>query len=829
MNRTIHNFVKLLMNVGMLIFASNPTAMAISSADNALNLTQEEQAWINSHPVIRARVSNAPPYHFWQNGPKGISVDLLDNILGKLSVQVEYQHGMSWTDAIKSIRNREKVDLLLTAKHTTERESFLTFSQDYLKLPWVIFTRQDQQDIFGLENLFGKTIAIEKGYVLQKRLAHEFPQIKQHLVSYTNDALAAVSGSRVDAYIGNLTIAQYHIVQRGYTNLKVAAPTDLGKHTQAFAVRNDWPLLASILDKGLTAITPEERNDINRKYLSISVHHGIDLLEMMFWFGGVLVVVVIIVSIILRGNQRQKQEIVKRQKVTDRLRKIASQVPGVIFQFKLKPDGSSSCPYASDMIEDIYRVTPEDVREDASKVLEMSHPDDIDRVNESIQLSAQTLEPWRLEYRVRFPDGVDRWLLGDAIPEATSDGSVLWHGFITDITERREADLALRQSKEKYQRLSDDIGDKFIIFSHTGLTGELTYVSRGITPITGFTKEDVLNKPWNSQINWLPEDIAKGQSYATNQNEGTLDFVQLEMRFIHPNGDLRTMNVSTHAVRDTAGKLLSIDGIAEDITQQKQAEEEQIRLQRELQQAQKMEAVGQLSGGIAHDFNNILGIIIGNLDMLKQHSSNDQKALKRISTISRSAQRAADLTKQLLGFARQRSLSIAITDINQVIRGMDSLLIRSVTPEIKVETQFVDEPWLTEIDAGDLEDTVVNLVINARDAMSGGGQITMETDNLVLDEEYCSRNVGAKPGEYIQLAISDTGKGVSPGVQEHIFEPFFTTKPQGKGTGLGLAMAYGFVRRSGGYITVDSELGVGTTFRIYLPKVAETCVAMVGA
>jgi len=162
MNRTIHNFVKLLMNVGMLIFASNPTAMAISSADNALNLTQEEQAWINSHPVIRARVSNAPPYHFWQNGPKGISVDLLDNILGKLSVQVEYQHGMSWTDAIKSIRNREKVDLLLTAKHTTERESFLTFSQDYLKLPWVIFTRQDQQDIFGLENLFGKTIANSK-------------------------------------------------------------------------------------------------------------------------------------------------------------------------------------------------------------------------------------------------------------------------------------------------------------------------------------------------------------------------------------------------------------------------------------------------------------------------------------------------------------------------------------------------------------------------------------------------------------------------------------------------------------------------------------------
>ncbi|MEN8168843.1 MAG: bacteriohemerythrin, partial [Pseudomonadota bacterium] len=233
---------------------------------------------------------------------------------------------------------------------------------------------------------------------------------------------------------------------------------------------------------------------------------------------------------------------------------------------------------------------------------------------------------------------------------------------------------------------------------------------------------------------------------------------------------------------------------------------------------QKMDAIGQLTGGIAHDFNNILAVILGNLELLKLQISPDDKAGKRVESIQKAAGRAASLTKQLLNFSRHQATQVARTDINRLIEEMDSLLTRSLTPEVEVECQFSKGLWLTEIDPGDFEDALLNLSINARDAMAGHGHLTIETRNTTLDAAYCSQNAGAIPGEYIELSVSDSGEGIPTKQQERIFEPFYTTKEQGMGTGLGLAMVYGFVKRSGGLIKVYSEPGVGTTFRLYLPR-----------
>ncbi len=259
------------------------------------------------------------------------------------------------------------------------------------------------------------------------------------------------------------------------------------------------------------------------------------------------------------------------------------------------------------------------------------------------------------------------------------------------------------------------------------------------------------------------------------------------------------------------GELIGVLGVGRDITDRRKNE-------KALRRAQKMDAVGQMAGGIAHDFNNILGIIIGNVNLLERHVSSDQKALKRIGTIKKSAHRAADLTKQLLGFSRQQPTQMAITDINQAIDEMDSLIVRSITPEVVVERQFEPKLWLTEIDVGDFQDALLNLILNARDAMPAGGQLILKTCNCTLDATYCAQNHGAVPGEYVQLMISDSGVGIPVKHQEKIFDPFFTTKAQGKGTGLGLAMVFGFVNRSNGSISVYSELGVGTVFRLYLPR-----------
>ncbi|MDM8554281.1 transporter substrate-binding domain-containing protein [Desulfococcaceae bacterium HSG7] len=302
---------------------------ATAAKSQTIALTPEERAWLGTHPVIRARVGNVPPYHFWDNGPQGISVDLLNHIADKIGFRVEYLKGMSWLDAVASIRSHENVDLLLTAKRTPERETYMIFSRDYLKLPWVIFTRQNENAIFALENLFGKTVAIEEGYVMQERLAKEFPQIRQRLFKDAAEALAAVSENQADAYVGNLTIAQYHIAHLGFTNLKVAATTGLGDHTQAFAMRDDWPQFAAILDKGLAATTPEERSVINRKYFTVEVAQKVDYTRL--WWAlltiGLVVGFIVLWNYFLRNLQKRleaqnaqlKQEIAERKRVEEAL------------------------------------------------------------------------------------------------------------------------------------------------------------------------------------------------------------------------------------------------------------------------------------------------------------------------------------------------------------------------------------------------------------------------------------------------------------------------------------------------------------------------------
>ncbi len=255
-------------------------------------------------------------------------------------------------------------------------------------------------------------------------------------------------------------------------------------------------------------------------------------------------------------------------------------------------------------------------------------------------------------------------------------------------------------------------------------------------------------------------------------------------------------------------------GISQDIARLEQTE-------RALRRAQKMDALGQLTGGIAHDFNNVLGIILGNLELLRYQITDNWEALERVETIKVSAQRAANLTRQLLGFSRRQATESAVANLNYVIGRMNSLIVRLVTPEVDVEHDFTDDLWSVDINSGDFEDTLLNLSMNAGDAMPAGGRLTLETRNTTIDSGFCAQNPHAEPGDYVKLTVSDTGKGMRPDQQERIFEPFYTTKPDGKGTGLGLAMVLGFVRRSGGFIQVFSTPERGTDVVVFLPRAPE--------
>jgi len=374
----------------------------------------------------------------------------------------------------------------------------------------------------------------------------------------------------------------------------------------------------------------------------------------------------------------------------------------------------------------------------------------------------------------------------------------------TDISDRLITEKAIHDSEERYRTIFEGAPEGVWLIGPNRCTIE---VNKRLCDLIGYSKEEMVGK---KPIDFTDEENTKifiaqtGKIETTNRRE-------YEIALRHKDGHNIPTYFRANTIHTSTGDVLEAVAFVTDLSEQKIAE-------KALRRAQKMDALGQLTGGIAHDFNNILSIILGNLSLLKNLVKYDEKASKRVQTIDKSARRAADLTKQLLGFSRRQAAKVAVTNINHVINDMKALLERSITPKVNLHHHFADELWLTKIDPGDFEDALLNLVFNARDAMESGGNLTLETGNEILDERYCSQNPGAVPGEYVQLVVSDNGHGISNKQQEHIFDPFYTTKAQGKGTGLGLPMVYGFVKRSQGYIKVYSEIGIGTTFRIYLPR-----------
>jgi len=283
------------------------------------------------------------------------------------------------------------------------------------------------------------------------------------------------------------------------------------------------------------------------------------------------------------------------------------------------------------------------------------------------------------------------------------------------------------------------------------------------------------------------------------------------------NGELRDFIINAEVISLKGRKLLFFSGL--DFTDQKK-----IRLN--LQHAQKLDAVGLLTGGIAHDFNNLLAIILGNLELANEVTSDNPKAQKLIKSAIIGTQRGASITDKLLSFSGGRPSGKEVTQINPLLEGMEELIAKSVTASINVQTLLDADAWPVEIDPGDFEDVIINLTLNAQDSMPGGGKLVIETYNKYLDDRYVNFNPMAKTGEHLAIRITDTGHGIEENVRERIFEPFFTTKERGKGTGLGLSMTFGFVKRSGGHIRVDSKVGHGTSFTLYLPRSKQTKVTV---
>src|ERR1700687_703211 len=441
------------------------------------------------------------------------------------------------------------------------------------------------------------------------------------------------------------------------------------------------------------------------------------------------------------------------------------------------------------------------------------HPDDVERVKKAGAEPFATGSGQTLKYRVRHKDQTWRVLESTASvihnPNGPPEKLVIVN---RDVTKRKQAEEALRKSESSFGVLFQ--GAPYGIY-RARVAGQLLQVNPALQNILGYESESQL-----LEAN-LATDIYRDPAEYHRLNElllGVEDFKDVENDWKRKDGTPLKVRCSGRAVRNESGVVEYLDVFAEDITERRV-------LERQLQMAQKMEAIGRLSGGIAHDFNNLLGVVIGYSQVLKKALGPANPLCEHATEIEKAGQRATTLTRQLLAFSRQQVLEPVILNLNALVSDTEKMLRRLIGEDIELTTALDSKLGQVKADHGQIEQVIMNLAVNTRDAMLQGGKLTIKTANVQLDENYIRHHPGSRVGRYVMLAVTDTGTGMDPETQAHIFEPFFTTKERGKGTGLGLATVYGVVKQSGGYIWVDSKLGKGTTFEIYLPRVDEPITA----
>ena len=400
-----------------------------------------------------------------------------------------------------------------------------------------------------------------------------------------------------------------------------------------------------------------------------------------------------------------------------------------------------------------------------------------------------------------------------AIGQGRQDGAPIFVAVVSDISERKAIERQLQLSEERYRQLIDKLPNGIVIH----VDGKIVFANPAVARLLGADRpEQLLGMPALDILH--PDDRAAAVQNIRAALQGAPTGAPVERRILRFDGSIAVAELDAIPMPfgDKPGLLI----VANDITSRKAAEVARLEIEAQLRQAQKMEAIGNLTGGMAHDFNNLLGVIIGNLDIAQPLAAKLGDAGERINDAIEAALRGADLTRRLLAFARRQPLQPRPIAVNELVAGLVKLLRRTIGEDIEISLELASDVWPVVADPTQVESAMVNLATNARDAMPSGGRLIIATANAHLDADYAAQHADVTPGDYVVIAVSDTGTGMTADVMSRIFEPFFTTKETDKGSGLGLSMVFGFMKQSGGHVNVYSELGVGTTFRLYLPRAA---------
>ncbi len=435
-----------------------------------------------------------------------------------------------------------------------------------------------------------------------------------------------------------------------------------------------------------------------------------------------------------------------------------------------------------------------------------------ERFNEAsdITLRVGSGEAMRVETVRRRKDGSPVIVELMAAPVHVGDEHIGDYASYRDVTERKRAEEELRESEEKYRSILESIAEGYY---EVDLAGNLTFFNDSVCELLGYPRDELMgmnNRQYTDAQG--AEALYRGFNQVYISGKPTRGF---DWEIIRRDGTKRFVEASVTLMKDEEGNPIGFRGIVRDVTERKQGEEEKRRLEAQLQQARKLEAIGTLAGGIAHDFNNLLMGIQGRASLMLVDMDSSDPHFEHIRGIEEHVRSAADLTRQLLGFARGGKYEVKATDLNDLMDRSANLFGRT-KKEITIHRKYHPDLWTVEVDRRQVEQVLLNLFVNAWQAMPAGGELYLQTENVVLEEGYV-RPHGVKPGPYAKISVTDTGMGMDEQTKQRLFDPFFTTKGMGRGTGLGLASAYGIIKNHGGIITVYSEKGHGSTFNIYLP------------
>ncbi|MBD3278308.1 MAG: PAS domain S-box protein [Candidatus Aegiribacteria sp.] len=443
--------------------------------------------------------------------------------------------------------------------------------------------------------------------------------------------------------------------------------------------------------------------------------------------------------------------------------------------------------------------------------LEIIHPDDRERLRRDFDLHRTSAEKMEIVYRIKHRDGSWRFWSDKGLPVLSEEGKPCrWVSVCQDITRRKLAQDELVKSRQKYLNLIENQGEGIAVVN---TDEDFTFANPASERIFGVSSGGLVGR---NLYEFLDEANSTAISLQTqNRRDGRTG--SYEVAIIRPDGRKRELQVTANPQYEN-GEYAGAFGIFRDITHQRRMEAEKEQLQKQLQQAQKMESVGRLAGGVAHDFNNMLSVISGHAEMIEDQLQEDSEILGGIREIRKAAAHSTSIVSQLLAFARKQTVSPRVLDLNRIVEKILKMLKRLIGEDVHLNWKPHQQLWPVRVDPSQIDQVLANLSINARDAIDGVGNIYIETDNVSMSAEDCRGRSEFEPGDYVTLSVCDDGRGMDEKTRKNVFEPFFTTKDVGQGTGLGLATVYGIVKQNNGFIYVYSEPGQGSCFRIYLPR-----------